>query len=256
MNREEILSRLVDALASMGEVTAVGTSGDGTLPAPGEGDIDLFVYGRSVPSGARRRAALEPIAHLLGDIETQVFESHNWGSADRVSLDGVETWLMFFAEGDVIAEVEALLNGERRNREGNYYPIGRCAMLQGIGILYDRNGFLASLKARLAAYPAALAQILVDHHLGCLDDSEDFERPSAARMPCSITMPWISPSTISCRRYSHSTPAISPAGNVRCSTSAALLVCPRTVKRACCTPWRAAAARKASPNRMPCGAVW
>jgi hypothetical protein len=42
--------------------------------------------------------------------------------------------------------------------------------------LYDRDGFLSSLKARLAAYPAALARTLIDYHLGALDDAEDLER--------------------------------------------------------------------------------
>lgn len=181
MNSNEILVRLIHAISSLGEVDAIGMSGSLAIPRAGEGDIDLFIYCDDIPPADKRRSALEDIRDALDVIRIQVFEGQNWGSGDLISLNGVETWLMYFRENDAAADVEAILNGEYPDRVGDYYPIGRCAMLSRINILYDRKGFLAGMKARLSVYPGPLAQTLVNHHLGCLDDVEDLDRGAARK---------------------------------------------------------------------------
>lgn len=49
-------------------------------------------------------------------------------------------------------------------------------MLKNINILYDRDGFLGSLKKRLSEYPDRLFEKLVKYHLDELKDKEDLER--------------------------------------------------------------------------------
>jgi hypothetical protein len=84
---------------------------------------------------------------------------------------------MYFTETETLKDIDAILNGEYPNKLDNYYyPVGRCAMLQKINILYERDNFLSSLKERLSVYPEKLAEILTQYHLEGLEDREDLER--------------------------------------------------------------------------------
>lgn len=41
--------------------------------------------------------------------------------------------------------IVAILNGDYPDKLDNYYyPVGRCAMLKNINVLYDKNDFLYS----------------------------------------------------------------------------------------------------------------
>jgi len=114
---------------------------------------------------------------LLQEANINVFEGGHWGIGDFVLINGIETWLMYFTVGETLKEVESILNGEYPNKLDNYYyPIGRCAMLNNIRVLFDRNDFLYSLKIRLSEYPEKLAKILTQYHLGKLEDREDLDR--------------------------------------------------------------------------------
>jgi hypothetical protein len=84
---------------------------------------------------------------------------------------------MYFTVTETINDVKSILNGEYPDRLDNYfYPVGRCAMLKDITVLYDKNGFLKSMKKRLSAYPDKLAKTLIKYHLDQLEDTEDLER--------------------------------------------------------------------------------
>jgi hypothetical protein len=114
---------------------------------------------------------------LLQEGKINVFEGGHWGTGDFALINGVETWLMYFTVNENSNDVEAILNGEYPDKLDNYYyPVGRCAMLKNIDILYDRNDYLQSLKERLSQYPEKLAKILVQYHFDELDDREDLER--------------------------------------------------------------------------------
>jgi len=84
---------------------------------------------------------------------------------------------MYFTVSQTLIDVESILNGEYPDKLDNYYyPIGRCAMLKNINVLYDKNDFLYALKKRLSEYPDKLAKILIQYHLNELEDTEDLER--------------------------------------------------------------------------------
>lgn len=89
---------------------------------------------------------------------------------------------MYFTVNETLCDVESILNRDYPDKLDNYYyPIGRCAMLKDINVLYDNNSFLYSLKKRLYEYPDKLAEILIKYHLDELEDIEDLERAVARK---------------------------------------------------------------------------
>ncbi|MBB6214059.1 hypothetical protein HNQ80_000128 [Anaerosolibacter carboniphilus] len=175
---EVIVNSLVDRISTMQEVQSIGISGNKTpLPKAGEGDIDIFIYCDLIPELEKKHALIDPLADLLQERKLNVFEGEHWGIGDFVLINGVETWLMYFTVNETLSDIEAICNGDYPDKLDNYYyPIGRCAMLKNINVLYDKNDFLYSLKQRLFKYPDELAEKLIQYHLNKLEDVEDLER--------------------------------------------------------------------------------
>jgi hypothetical protein len=172
------LDRLVNVLRQHDSIRALGSSGgDRPFPETGAGDIDLFVYCSKVPSKAQRKEMLMSLAEEIEQIEIGKLERGYWGEGDCFLLAGVETWLLYFTVAEAHVELEAILHGQYLGRLATYYyPIGRCAMWKAMGVFYDPDGFLQSLKRRLEKYPHELAAAVLNHHLKALDDVEDLER--------------------------------------------------------------------------------
>lgn len=174
---EDNFALLIDSISGMGEVQAIGKSGGKELPQNNESDIDIFVFCDAIPSGQERRARIEAACGAEAEITTGAVEDKHWGVCDYVDIESTEVCLLFFSTAQAEAEIEAILRGERVEKEANYfYPTGRCATYLTMHSLYDPRGFLAAMRAKLSVYPAALAQKLVLHHLGHLSDVEDLER--------------------------------------------------------------------------------
>ncbi|MBL4936960.1 DUF4037 domain-containing protein [Clostridium sp. YIM B02515] len=182
-NTEKILGLLIDGVSEIKEVESIGISGSKIeIPKAGEGDIDVFIYCDEIPKLEKRKAAVDKLGNLLQERKFNVFEGGHWGTGDFVLINGIETWLMYFTIDETIQNTNLILSGEYLDKLDNYYyPIGRCAMLKNITILYDRNKFLASLKEKLFDYPEELAQKLVQYHLEELSDVEDLERAVARK---------------------------------------------------------------------------
>lgn len=175
---ESILNLLIDRISSIDGVQSIGISGSkAPLPKVGEGDIDIFIYCDEVPGLNKRQALPEQMESLVNGWEINVFEGGRWGTGDYALINGVETWMMYFTKNETIADVESILNGDYPDKLDNYYyPVGRCAMLKNISILYDKDGFLHSLKEKLSEYPEELSGKLAEYHLTKLEDTEDLER--------------------------------------------------------------------------------
>jgi hypothetical protein len=181
-NLEIVFKSIIQSISTMDEVLSIGRSGGRALPqSSAEGDIDVFVYCSEIPSEEKRRAVLE----CMGDRHDSwrfgvIAGGGHWGRGDLAVIDGVETWLMYFTTEEVAGEVEAVLSGAMPDKLDNYYyPTGRCAMLAGIEILWDKTGFLSSLKTKLAVYPEELSRKMAAHHIAKLNDTEDLERAVA-----------------------------------------------------------------------------
>lgn len=180
---EKILDELIIKISEMNEVQAIGISGSKSpLPKAGEGDIDIFIYCDTIPSLEKRQSILAQLGNKIEDSKINIFENTHWGTGDFTLINNVETWLMYFTTSDTITNIEEILNGDYPDKLDNYYyPIGRCAMLRNINILYDKTDFLRALKEKLSVYPDKLAKILLEYHLEELDDLEDLERAVARK---------------------------------------------------------------------------
>lgn len=178
LDTEKIVELMINSISSMEEVQSIGISGGKTkLPKAGEGDIDIFIYCDVIPETHKRQAIVNQLSDLLQEGKFNVFEGGHWGTGDFVLINDVETWLMYFTEDDNLNNVEVILNGDYPDKLDNYYyPVGRLAMLRDINILYDKSGYLCSLKKRLSDYPDKLAKVLIQYHLDELEDIEDLER--------------------------------------------------------------------------------
>jgi hypothetical protein len=180
---EEILDRLVSHISGLPMVQSVGLSGSKSpLPKMGEGDIDLFIYCDKIPALTQRQAVLDALSGVMMECKANVIQGGRWGYGDFALLNGVETWLMHFTVEETLADVESILSGDQPDKLDNYYyPVGRLAMLKNMTVLFDKSGFLSSLKIRLAMYPEKLRKKLTDYHLNKLQDTEDLCRAVTRR---------------------------------------------------------------------------
>ncbi|HLO28025.1 MAG TPA: DUF4037 domain-containing protein [Anaerolineales bacterium] len=180
---ETALIKLVNTLVQHNSVRAVGLSGgERPFPAPGEGDIDLFVYCTDIPSPNERRELLEAPQPEIDGLEIGKLEGGHWGQGDCLLIMGIETWLLYFTVTEARAELEAILDGGYLGRlDSYYYPMGRCAMWKTMRPLYDPDGVLQSFKQCLDEYPHELALAVAQHHLKALEDVEDLERAVARK---------------------------------------------------------------------------
>ncbi|MPM12537.1 hypothetical protein SDC9_58890 [bioreactor metagenome] len=174
----KIIDILISNISEMSEVQSIGICGSKrSFPRAGEGDIDIFIYCDIVPSPEKRQAILNQLGNHVQEVKVNIFEEGHWGIGDFVLINGIETWLMYFTVNETVTDVESILSGKYPDKLDNYYyPIGRCAMLKNINILYDKSNFLDNLKKRLSKYPDKLGKILIQYHLDELDDTEDLER--------------------------------------------------------------------------------
>ncbi len=175
---EEILDILVSRVSGLLSVQSIGLSGSKSpLPKKGEADIDLFIYCDEIPSLDTRQAVLDELNGMIEECKINVFQGGRWGSGDFASLNGVETWLMYFTVEETLADVESILSGKQPDKLDNYYyPVGRLAMLKNMTALFDKNGFLSGLKRRLTSYPKELRETLTAYHIKKLHDTEDLCR--------------------------------------------------------------------------------
>ncbi len=177
MNIKDKIAKLLDAVASMDEIKAIGQTGDiNEIPRPGESDIDIFVMADSIPGYEDRRALYNKNSSLFESLAMSVCEGGYWGTGDVFVIDGVETMLMYFTIGETLKYVDEVLEGKHPDNVKGFYPVGRLATLKNINVLYDENGVYASLKEKLSTYPDKLKKYLADFHIARINDEEDFGR--------------------------------------------------------------------------------
>jgi hypothetical protein len=172
------LDRLIEKLCELDEVSAIGISGKAPQTwTPEEGDIDIFIYCDIIPNEESRQKVTKELTDAIQNTRIGVFEKGHWGVGDFATLDGIETWMMYFTIDETLEDIEEILSGNYPDRLDNeYYPIARCAMFRDLRIQFDKNGFLTSLKNRFANYPDELARKMIHYHLEALEDTEDLIR--------------------------------------------------------------------------------
>jgi hypothetical protein len=170
----DMLNIIAGALSAHPLITAAGLCGTPEDIAGGEGgDIDIFVYCTKIPPAEERRMLLPEYSDAYAPGES----SGRWGVCDLVYIGGAEVWLMFVSEQDTVNEIKAILAGSMPGKVDNYYyPVGRLATIKNMQTLYDRSGFIKSLKDMVAVYPDGLAETLFKYHAEALSDTEDLTR--------------------------------------------------------------------------------
>lgn len=183
LDSKVVLKQLINDISNVKVIQSIGISGIiDPIPKAGEGDIDVFIYCDEIPKLDERKAIMNQMGDSLQEIRINVFEGGHWGIGDFAKINGIETWLMYFTVKETIRDVESILNGNYPDRLDNYYyPIGRCAMLKNINVVYDKSDFLFSLKKRLSEYPNELSKTLTQYHFDELEDIEDLERAVARK---------------------------------------------------------------------------
>lgn len=170
----DMMKSIAAALEKHPLITAAGLCGTPQDIAGGEGgDIDIFVYCTEIPSAEERRRLLPE----YNDAYTPGEGSGRWGICDLVYIGGAEVWLMFVSERETVSEIKAILSGSMPGKVDNYYyPAGRLATIKNMQTLYDRSGFISSLKDMVSVYPDVLAETLLKYHADALSDTEDLTR--------------------------------------------------------------------------------
>lgn len=173
----ETFSLLIDTISTLSEVQAIGKCGGKELPVSNESDVDIFVFCNEIPGADKRKAKINEIMHGISNAEINAFEGELWGIGDFIYIDDMEICVMYFTIVKTISYIEAILNCEHLDKVNNhFYPTGRCASIKNIHILFDRCGFLASMKEKLSVYPVELKEKMIKRHLSRLNNNEDLER--------------------------------------------------------------------------------
>lgn len=173
---KEKLAKLLDAISSIEEIRAIGRTGDINFePKAGETDIDIFLLGDSIPGYEARKALYDRNSELFERCRINICEGGDWGTGDVFHIDGVETMLMYFRIDETLDYIHDILEGKHLDSCKGFYPIGRCATLKNINIVYD-EGIFASIKEELSTYPDKLKEKMVPYQLGGTNDTEGFGR--------------------------------------------------------------------------------
>ncbi|HWQ98708.1 MAG TPA: DUF4037 domain-containing protein [Clostridia bacterium] len=168
---------LLSALRQQPSIRAIGKTGGEALPTDGCSDIDLFLFCEQIPALEVRAVNYALFPRNVRVAEFGSCEHPHWGLVDSILIGKQEIYLMYFTRSSFDASIEAILRGERTEREENYfYPTGRLASIQGMHAFYDPDKVLAQWKARIADYPDALRDAILSRCLPKIDDEEDFMR--------------------------------------------------------------------------------
>lgn len=171
------ITKLLTEVSSIEEIRAIGQTGDSNLILKaGESDIDLFIFGDKIPSYEERKKVYDKSNLLFEQCKMNVCEGGDWGTGDIFIIDGIETMLMYFCINDTLKYVNDILEGKHLDSIRGFYPIGRCATLLKINVIYDELRILESLKEKLSVYPDELKNKMIDFHLKRTIDKEGFGR--------------------------------------------------------------------------------
>jgi hypothetical protein len=174
---KEKITKLLEEVSQIEEIRSIGQTGDiNFIPKAGESDIDIFVLGDTVPSYETRKAVYDKNSSLFEECRMQVCEGGVWGTGDIFMIDGVETMLMYFSTDETLKYVNDILDGKHLDSTRGFYPVGRCATLKSINIIFDESQVLDSLKKILLIYPDNLKEEMINFHIKKINDKGDFGR--------------------------------------------------------------------------------
>ncbi len=168
---------LLQTIKQLPTLRAIGKTGGKELPNDGYSDIDLFLFCEKIPALEVRAVHYSLFPRGVNVAEFGSSEHPHWGLVDSVLIGEQEVYLMYFTQSAFTASIDAILRGERTEREENYfYPTGRLASILGMHAFYDPEEYLAEIETRISVYPDALRTAILSRCLPKIDDEEDFMR--------------------------------------------------------------------------------
>jgi len=168
---------LLQTLKQLPALRAIGKTGGEVLPSDGYSDIDLLLFCEKIPALEVRSVHYSLFPRGVNVAEFGASEHAHWGLVDSVLIGEQEVYLMYFTQSTFTASIDAILRGERTEREENYfYPTGRLASIQGMYAFFDPDGYISDLKSRISVYPDSLRNAILSRCLPKIDDEEDFMR--------------------------------------------------------------------------------
>ena len=174
---QQEFDELIHTLKKLPTLLAIGKTGGVTLPEDGFSDIDLFLFCKQIPAREVRELNYAILPRSIRVVEFGSEEHAHWGLVDSILIEEQEVYLMYFTRSNFDASIDAILLGERTEREENYfYPTGRLASIQGMYTFYDPDGYLANIKSHVSTYPDTLRDAILSRCLPKIDDEEDFLR--------------------------------------------------------------------------------
>ena len=179
MLKNEYFKLLIDSVSKIEQVQAIGKSGGKELPEANESDIDLYIFCDEIPSVEKRQAIIDSFGSDVNWSGISNEESQFWGTCDFATIGNMDFCLMYYTIDKMSAYIDTVLNGERPEKEGNFfYPTGRAATILSMYVILDKNNYISLLKQKLAIYPAELSEKLVKYHIRRLRGlvTEDIER--------------------------------------------------------------------------------
>ncbi|WP_459195487.1 DUF4037 domain-containing protein [Wukongibacter baidiensis] len=175
---QETFNQLIEQISHMDSVKVIGISGElRPFPEPGKGDFDIFIYCDEIPSEQERHNSIKKLGDSINNVKSSVFCNDKWGLSDYCTIEGIDTWMMYFNKEDAEKDAQEILDGEHLGKVDNYYyPIGRLGMFKNLTVLYETDDFIKQLKRTLESYPETLKEKIIEYNLQALDDVEDLER--------------------------------------------------------------------------------
>lgn len=163
---QEILMEMVEHYKKIKEVNAIGLGGSSTANADDKkSDYDIYVYGESEPSVYKRREIAEIYAEKP-EIDNHYFET---GDTFRLRETGKPIDIMYRTPDFIERNIKWVW--ENYNASLGYTT---CFVdnIKNTQILYDKNGWLKSVKKRVdTPYPEQLAQNIIKKNFSFLKDA-------------------------------------------------------------------------------------
>ncbi len=173
----DLYNHLIQCISKLEEVISTGKSGGEKLLEQNESDIDIFVFCNEVPCAEIRQNLINNLESDVSNVAISERSGRFWGVCDFVTIKNTEICLMYFSVSDMNHEIESVLSGARLDKEeGYFYPTGRCATFLSMHSLYDKEGYISSMKERLSVYPQQLSVKLIHYHAAKINNDEDFNR--------------------------------------------------------------------------------
>ena len=173
----EFKNKLISEITKNPKVLAIGQTGDLNAPlVPGQSDIDMFALCSEIPTQEERTQMYAPLANEYSECMMAVCNGGIWGYGDILFFEGIDVMPMFFTEKEMQKYLEETLRGDHLYKDGRFYPVGRLASIEGLKVLFERNGEWTRQINMVKKHPKELFDKMYQFQIDSVLDEEDLGR--------------------------------------------------------------------------------